>query len=156
MGTLHDTADAVKELIDAGAYSKDFDIELAYDTELLLEDAGTLQVIVVAAGLEVSVDSRYSLAYECSIDIAVRYRFGTDETDDDGKVNHNEVEAYLNLLEEIGEHLADPDNRVPSRKTLASWIGNDIRMPYVPDHIRNQRQYTGILRARYRVDKEYS
>jgi hypothetical protein len=88
------------------------------------------------------------------IDIAVRYRFGSSEQETDGSIDVDEIKVYVDLLEEIGEVLADRDNRILSDKIDAVWTGNEIRVPWVPDHLRQNRQYTGILRATYVVDKD--
>lgn len=151
---LHDIADAVKDLLDAATLSKAFDVRLAYDTELQLEDLDTLSVDLVAAGLTVSSESRSSLEYNAVLDIAVRYRFGVAEQETDGSIAVEEIAEYLELLEEIGEHLADPDNRQLATTTPATWISNEIRFPWVPEHLRNNRQYTGILRATYYAAKD--
>jgi hypothetical protein len=155
MSILHDTADAVMELLATGTFSKTIDPQVSYDTELLLENAGTLRVDVVAAALTAVADSRISLRYEAGIDIAVRYRFGLSEQETTGAVDVKEVGAFLQLLEEIGEHLATPANRHLPLKVMATWISNEIRFPWVPDHLRQQRQYTGILRATYAVAKGF-
>ncbi|MHB8953565.1 MAG: hypothetical protein ACYC4U_11395 [Pirellulaceae bacterium] len=155
MSTLHDTAEAVKALIDGATLSKAFDPRFCYDTDLPLEDAGTLHVDVVASGLSCVPDSRVSLRYEALVDIAVRYRFGTAEHETDGSIDVDEIEEYIALLEEIGELLATPGNRQLATKVTATWIGNEIRFPWVPEHMRTNRQYTGILRATYYVAKDF-
>lgn len=154
MGTLHDTAKAVRDLINSGSFTKSFEAVLSYDTDLLLEDAGDIHVDVVAGSLDCLADSRVSLQYACGIDVAVRYRFGVVEQGADGQIRISKIEEYLDLLEEIGEYLADPDNRALATKATAGWQKNDIQAPWVPEHIRTQRQYTGILRATYHVAKD--
>lgn len=154
MSTLHDTAVAVKSLLDGATLSRAFDTRFVYDTNLPLEDADELHVDLVAAGLGCTPDSRVSLRYEVAIDIAVRYRFGTSEQDTDGSIAIDEIKPYVDLLEEIGELLADPDNRKLEDQTVATWIGNEIRFPWVPEHLRQNRQYTGIIRATYVAAKD--
>lgn len=151
---LHDIADAVKDLLDAATLSKAFDVRLAYDTELQLEDLDTLSVDLVAAGLTVSSESRSSLEYNAVLDIAVRYRFGVLEQETDGSIDVEEIAEYLELLEEIGEHLAAPANRQLATTTPATWLNAEIRFPWVPEHLRSNRQYTGILRATYYAAKD--
>lgn len=152
---MHDTAEAVKALIDAATtLSKSFTPSFVYDTELPLEDADSLHVDVVLAGGSQVPDSRISLRYEVLVDVAVRYRFGTSEQETDGSIDVDEIEAYMALLEEIAELLADPDNRSLATKTTATWVGNEIRFPWVPAHLSQYRQYTGILRATYAVAKD--
>ena len=154
MSTLHDTTYAVQQLIDTGSFSRNFDPVLSYDTELILEDAGTLNVAIVPGGMIQVADSRVSLRYDVAVDVAIRYRFGTLEHDSGGAVEAAEVGALVDLLEEIAEHLAKPANRALTKKTAATWLQNEIRMPWVPEHLRQNRQYTGILRATYVVAKD--
>lgn len=154
MSTLHDIAAAVKSLLDGASLSKTLDVRLTYDTELVLEDLDTLHVDLVAAGLSTIPESRSSLEYNAQIDVAVRYRFGVLEHDTDGSIDVEEIAPYLALLEEIGEYLADPDNRRPPLKSDAVWIGNEIRAPWVPEQLRNNRQYTGIMRVTYALEKD--
>jgi len=151
MTTLHDTADAVRSQIAAGSYTLSFTPTLQYDTDLVLEDIDTLDVAIVAASLTQQADSRNSLRYEVGVDVAVRYRFGTAEHDGEGKIKTAQIEAYIGLLEEIAEELADPSNRTLTDKAAAAWIRNEFRYPWVPEHLRQNRQYTGIFRATYVV-----
>jgi len=150
-GVLHGTASAVVDLLADGTFAKEFTPEISYDTDLILEDASTIRVDVVPASLVQVPDSRVSLRYEVGVDVAVRYRFGTSDQETDGKVSVDKAGAYLALLEELAEYLADPDNRKPSTKAMAVWSSNDIRTPWVSEHLRNNRQYTGIFRANYIV-----
>jgi len=154
MSTLHDIAVAVKSLLDGASLSKTLDVRLTYDTELVLEDLDTLHVDLVAAGLSTIPESRASLEYNAQIDVAVRYRFGVLEHDTDGSIDVEEIAPYLALLEEIGEFLADPDNRRPPLKADAVWIGNELRAPWVPEQLRTNRQYTGIMRVTYALEKD--
>lgn len=154
MSTLHDTAVAVKALLDGATLSKAFDSRFVYDTNLPLEDADQLHVDIVIGGWSQVPNDRASVQNDVGIDIAVRYRFGTIEQDNDGSIAVDEIGPYLNLLEEIGDLLANPGNRILVDKIDAIWTGNEVRAPWVPDHLRQNRQYTGILRATYVVDKD--
>lgn len=156
MTTLHDTAEAVKAVIEAATLTKSFTPSFLYDTNLELPDSDTLHVDVVLAGGSMVADSRISLRYEVLVDVAVRYRFGVAEQEIDGSISLDDIEGYVGLLEEIAELLATPAYRSPSTKTMATWIGNEIRFPWVPEHLKQYRQYTGILRATYVVAKDLS
>lgn len=155
MGLLHDTAEAIRDLLNAGSFSLSFTAATTYDAELPLEDMGTLHVDVLSASMTQEPSSRSSVGYNIGVDIAVRYRFGvTDQVSATQQVDIDTVGAYIALLEEIAEHLADPDNRVLAITGKASWLRNEIRMPWVPQHMRENRQYTGIMRATYFSDKD--
>lgn len=155
MGILHDTADAVRATIATGSYSLTIEPELAYDTDLALEDADTLHVDIVPAGLTQEADSRASLAYSALIDVAVRYRYSqTQRNDTTQKVTHDNLEMYVDLLEEISEHLATPANRALTDKPKATWLRNDMKMPWLPQHLREHGQFTGIFQATYYVARD--
>ena len=157
--TLHDTAAAVTTLLNAGvaldAFTVDFTAATAYDTDLLLENADdALSVLVVPAGLACVADSRVSVRYDVGVDVALRYRFGTSDQNADGTIKIASIGTYVGVLEEVMQYLAKPANRALATKLTAGWMTNEIRYPWVPDHLRNNRQFTGIFRATYRVAVE--
>lgn len=149
----HDLAAAVVAILDAGSFILSIDPQgPTYDVDTALEDMDELHVDVVPGPLEMIPDSRVSVAYTASVDVAVRYRFGTDEQfADTGKVDVSEIYKYMLLTQQIAEEVAKPANRAPSSVPTAAWIGCEIRWPWVPDDMRQRRQYTGIVRATYRV-----
>lgn len=158
MGLLHDTAEAVRQLLNDAPLSVPVEAELCYDTELPLEDLDTLHVSVLAASLVQEPSSRASVAYNIGIDVAVRYRFGVyDQVATTRAIDVDSVGAYVSLLEEIAEHLADPDKRVLTGVAgQPAWVSNEIRFPWVPQQLREHRQYTGILRATFFCDQDLS
>lgn len=155
MGTLHDTADAVRAVLAAGSFTKSATPIVSYDTELPLDEANTIRVDVVAAGMTSESESRISLRYNVLIDVAVRFKFDpSTQIFATGKIGLSHIEGFVDYLEELAEHLAKPANRALTGKTDATWLRNEIRAPWIPEHIREHRQYTGILRATYYVAKD--
>ncbi len=155
MGILHGTTKAVRDMLAVGIFSLSIDPQVSYDAELALEDMGTLHVDVMGASLVQVPSSRISIRYDIGIDIAVRYRFGvTDQVASTQAVHIDLAGAYIDLLEELAEHLADSDNRTLSSTLSPSWSSNEMRLPWVPEHMRQNRQYTGIMRATYFADKD--
>lgn len=156
MGLLHDTAEAVRDLLDAASLSLAFDASLSYDSELPLEDLDSLHVDVLAASLLQEPASRGSVGYNIGVDIAVRYRFGVaDQVSTTQQIDVDSIGDYITLLEDIAEHLADPDNRVLTAVTgKPTWLRNEIRFPWVPQMLRENRQYTGIMRATYFAESD--
>jgi sulfite reductase beta subunit-like hemoprotein len=105
--------------------------------------------------LTAEADSRSSLAYNALIDVAVRYKFAAaTQIYATQEIDLTYIEEYVDLLEAIAEHLATPGNRALTAKTDATWLRNEMRAPWVPEHIREHRQYTGIVRATYYVAKD--
>lgn len=154
MGVLHGTAIAVRDLLNVATLSKAFAASVEYDSELSLEDLDTLAVTVVPAGITQEPMARGSVGYNVQIDIAVRYRFGvTDQDSGTQAVDIGVIGEYGQLLEEIAECVAKPENRVLQTTPPASLQRNEIRAPWVPQHLHENRQFTAIVRATYFVNK---
>jgi hypothetical protein len=137
---LIDIADAVVLEMNAGVFSQEFVAERIYNPELELEQAETLHVGVMPGSVESSVSSRITTKQEFQIDVAVRKKFDTDDA--------AQINSMLALLQEI-------DVYFQFRKLIgypdATWTKSKTKYPWVPEHLRSLRQYTGLLVLTYRV-----
>lgn len=116
------------------------------------EDVLYVDVVPVATAQEVEASSRATLAYTVPIDIAVRRKFGPDWQDQETlRINVREVDAMMFLVQEIHELF-----------TLArmqdfeagTWLETKrLVAPHKP-HLRDLRQFTGIVRVTFRVDRK--
>lgn len=147
MSVLVDIAEAVVAEINAATLTLDVEAARSYDTDALLEDLDTLRVDVVPVRLAGEMQDRGSLGREAVVDVAVRKRFGTTDTAENGLVNKSAVDELVDLVEEIDELLAGATRL--STYTGAIWQVSEIRAPWMPDHLRQNRQFTGILRVTY-------
>lgn len=147
-------AKAVTSQIDAATLSLAFTPERSYaDWELALEDADELHVdvVVVTTELATELSSRGRMKYTVPIDIGVRKRFVTAQQDDDtGRVELAEVDALMLLVEEIHELFASVSL---TDYTEATWQETKTLVAPLNKHLRENRQFTGIVRVTFRVDK---
>jgi hypothetical protein len=111
-----------------------------------------VDVVPVATAQEIEASSRSTIAYTCPVDVAVRMKFGADRQDQDtGRIAIEEVDALMLLVQEIHERftltrMQDFD--------AAAWQGTKrLVAPHKP-HLRDIRQFTGIVRVSFRVDRK--
>jgi hypothetical protein len=111
-----------------------------------------VDVVPVATAQEVEASSRSTLRYTCPIDIAVRKKVGADRQDEDtGRIVIEEIDSLMVLVQEIHElftlaRMQDFD--------AAAWQGTKrLVAPHKP-HLRDMRQFTGIVRVSFRVDRK--
>lgn len=150
-------AKGVLAMLAAATLSKTISPERSYaDWEMLLElaEEDGLRVDVVAVTTEQKTDlsSRGSSQFLIPIDIAVRRKFGVDRQDDDtGRIEIAEIDALCLLVQEIHE-LFTPLRLVDF--TAGVWQENRILVCPIKEHLRLNRQFTGIVRVTFRVDKD--
>ena len=126
------------------------------DWEDTLKDLDQLHIDVVPVGHPASeLATRGSTAYVCRIDIGIRKRFGeADQDTSTGRVGMEAVDKLVLLVERIHEHFAHSDNRRLSDTIDAAWNDTTIRSSWDRPHLREHRQFTGIIRLGYRVHQE--
>lgn len=148
---LVDVAEAVTALINAGddaaAFTPTVTATNAFETKLSLTDSETLHCDVVPFGMRHVLIARSQAQYDCDVDVGLRYVFGSSDTDTDGTVKRASVETYIDLLEQINDYCTAKSRRALSGvKTV--WRRSEM-FPWDADHLREHRQYTGILRLTY-------
>lgn len=152
MSVLVDVADAVAAEINAATLSLDVDAVRGYETDAELEDLDELRLDVVPVRLAGDMHDRGSLFREVAVDVAIRKRFGLSDQDNTGEISRESIDELVDLLEEIDDLLAGVTRL--STYSGASWFGSEVRTPWMPDHLRQQRQYTGIVRVTYNVSTD--
>lgn len=140
MSVLTDVAVAVKNEINTGVYSQAFTAVRAYVPQYELSELSDLTVTVVAKSVNVSSASRRSLQYECVVDIAIQQRCDPSDLDT--------LDNLMTLGEEIIESLAD-GKLVAMPEASCSGIGSPVA--YSMEHLRENRQFTGVIEATYLV-----
>lgn len=135
------------------------DWELKLETMDLLElqqdiDKLRIDVVVHTTLQELSMVSRGAVRYVVPVDIAVRRKFGADKADDaTGRVRIEEVDKLVKLVQEI--------NLLFSQQRLAEFQyavwdgekgGTSILACPQQSHLREKRQFTGLVRVFFRAD----
>ena len=150
---LHTIAVEVADLINQAPLSLPVGATVRYNARAELETLNEARIDVVPAELLSANASRITLEHAVGIDVVVRYRFGTISHDAvyTGDIEAVDIALWVEMLEQIAAWLADPANR---SLTSAAWVRNEIRLPWVPAHLLEHRQYTGILRAFYQAEED--
>src|SRR5688572_19427482 len=131
-------ADAITaELNDATWDGLTFEAERNYaDWDLELKDFDTLYVDVVPVDFgETELDGRNSVGYSPSVDIAIRKKFRQADLTDAGKIDLEEIDRLVLLVQEMHEFFIKPsDDTTIGRRlqtyTDASWRDTIIRSTY--------------------------
>lgn len=150
---LEKVATGVTSALVGGTFSQTFTAVRSYaDWELPLDDAAadTLRVDVVPVNNpETELQSRGQVNYKAAADIVVRKKLNVPEQDPStGRITIGQIDALVALVLEIHQfflaaRLASYDSAV--------WDKTEIRAAYIPKHLRQHRQYTGIVRVTFDV-----
>lgn len=150
---MHTVADGVRATLAAGTFTIAVTPALNYETEMLLEGLTSLRCDVVPATATFETESRNSTRYTFGIDVGLRKKFGTTDAGSGGVVSQAAIAALIELLEDMNEYLANSARRrLSASYAEAVWQGSEIRYLWIPGHLRQNHQYTGIFRATYAVD----
>lgn len=145
---LVSTADAVLNSLADQRFSQEFEPERSYaDWELPLEDSDDLHVDIVPVNSpDFELETRGSISYAPQVDIVVRKRLAQDQQEADGSFVLPEIDDLVYLVEEIAEYfVADRFSEIES----IVWQRTQILAAYKPSHLRQHRQFTGIVRLTF-------
>lgn len=142
MSTMTQVAEAVKVMVNAGAYSLPFTAERHYRPVHDLTQLQALTVSVVPQGMTIVTAGRASNQHDYRIDVAVQQKF-----DDDGPAA---LDPLMAVVEEIADHMRF--------KRLASlpeaiWVKTENVPIYAPEHLEQHRVFTSVLTLTYRIVK---
>jgi len=157
--TLVDIAAAIAAELDAAALSVEFTPQWSFaDWDLELKDLDTLSVDVVPVNFTEEQETQGSWLVTCTVDIGVRKRFDArQQVAATGRNARDEISTLVDLLQQIAEFWmpAQPDysGRKLADIPLATWQETKIKTAHVPRHLREMRQYTGIVQVVYEVEK---
>lgn len=151
---LVQVADAVTAAIAGHDFGIEFACERSYpDWDSELKETGCLRVDVLPVRhTESTLNTRGSVAYNCLTEIGIRRKFGQGEQQVvNGRIELSEVDRLVYLVEQIHELLCGWDKRQLAADI--AWQDTEIRASYVPPHLKDWRQFTGIIAATYRVTR---
>jgi hypothetical protein len=151
---LIQAADAVVTAINAATLPLEFKCKRSYadwDMELSDTDADRLRVDVVPVlhdndGLQ----DRGAVEYLCPVDVGIRKRISQDDQATGGEVDNDAIDPLVELLEGIFELFAA--SRLEDF-TDATWSVGEVRSSHNREHLRQWRQFTGIVRITFNVRK---
>ena len=140
MSVITNIADAITASLNNEEFSQDFTAERLHQPSFDLTELDTLRVSVVPKSLTITNATRQHSFFDCAIDIGIQKRIANDA----------EVDALLDLVQEIADHLrhkrlADEPN--------AAWLAIEHDPVVASEHLDQNRQLTSVLTATYRVKR---
>lgn len=146
-------AEAIKDELKRNELSQSYELQRTYaDFKLELESAGPLRIDVVNVTTETesTLAARGKLQWMCKTDIAIRKRFDQAARDDaTGYLPTREVDPLVFLVQEVVELFC------PTILPNCEGTWETTKIVVCPDntHLRDLRQFTGIVRIEHRIDK---
>lgn len=136
----------------------DWDMKLEAMDLLVLRECDKLRVDAVAHTTQqaAKLSARGKIQYTVPIDIAIRRKFGADKQNEDtGRIEIEEIDGLVLLVQQI--HLLFTKERLAlDGFNFAVWDeeGGGTNIVVNPDqkHLREHRQFTGIVRVFFRAD----
>jgi hypothetical protein len=154
---LADCAQAVADALNnaiAGTFSKEFEAVRSYaDWELPLEEnqGGNLMVDVVPnSQLTTDVETHGSLKYGPAVDVVVRLGLGPERRKASGRFNIEEIDELALFVLEIAQYFAISRFGDSDQFSFDAEVGTKILAAYMPSHLRQNHQFTGIVRIPFR------
>ena len=138
MALLIDIADAVAAELNNAELSQEFTAKVNLKPEFELKDLKNLKVTVVHKSLKFSGATRQESAKEVQIDIGVQKK----------TADPDQLAELLQLVEEIAG-VFDRKRLAGYQKAVCVGIENDPI--YDPEHLRQYRQFTGVITLKFRV-----
>lgn len=143
----------------AGAFARQIVTQREYDTNLELEDTDIISVMAIPMLWKRHRESNGTWMRDVRMEILVRKRFA-------GDIEAVDLDDYFALCEDVDNYLADPDNQVLTTMTTAEYIEpdeedadreivNKLGVLWLPKHLNQYRQFTGIVRVAYHVTQNY-
>lgn len=136
-------ADAVVDALNEGPDEGEFSIPFVAVRKALpllkLEEMGDgLHVTVVPRSVTSSMLDRATDEHDVGVDVAIQQHF-------EPQVDVQDIDDQVALVAEIRAFL--------NRKAMAgaSWVGTQSNPIYSPDHLREMRVFTSVLKLSYKV-----
>lgn len=151
MSLFNPLADAVVALLNAQTFSQQFTATRVYDSTRALETLGTLRVDVILGDRKSTPLDRSRQKDDIRVEVAVRQVVSrsaglTEET--------AILDGLVALVEELDAFLSARANRRPPGAEWAGWQGSELVYPFLPAHVRDNRQFTSLLRLSYFVVRD--
>jgi hypothetical protein len=150
---LVSTADAVLNALADHRFSQEFEPVRSYaDWELPLEDQDQLHADVVPVGSpDMELETRGSVGYVPQVDIVIRKRLASDQQEADGTLILPDIDDLVFLVQEIAEYfMADRLSEFDE----AAWERTQMLAAFKPSHLRQYRQFTGIVRLTFKAQTD--
>ena len=139
---ITDIAQAVTDELNGGSFSLGFTAERKAVPMVKLSEMDSLHVTVVPREVESAALDRTRDSHEVKVDIAVQQRVASLENDD--------IDPLMALVREIADFL---NRRNVGGPAGAGWKKTENKPVYSPEHLREMKQFTGVLTLTYQVTR---
>jgi len=140
-----DVADAVAAELNGHSFSQEFTATRTYaDWDEELTNSILRCDLVPVASMQTDLETRGSVSYLCSVDIGLRKKL---DAGSGGHVTAATVDDLVRLVEEVHEWT------IGRELDIATWDSTVLVAAFVPEHLRQMNQFTGIVRITYSVSK---
>ena len=104
------------------------------------------RVLVVGGGNSAGQGALFLARYAREVDIVIRQRLAEHQQEADGSLVLPEIDDLIYLVEEMAEHFVV--DRFSQFESVV-WQRTQILAAYKPSHLRQHRQFTGIIRLTF-------
>ena len=129
----------------SAGWSQSFVAQRKYLPKVELSDTDTLHVTVAISGWRKQPDSRSTWAHEFDVDIGIQYR----ASDKSAEEATDKFDALLLLCQQIGDTYEDTRPTISDCVLTSVEYGGPTGLPYVPQHINELNQFTGVIRLTF-------
>lgn len=155
---LIQVADALVDTLNAMAwsgttYEARLSFAAAYDEELSDgdEEAIQLDVIVPEEFDDVSLDTRGTIKRVATFDVVIRRKFRQQDNDAAGAIDTDQLKELI----ELGEKLSKAATFARMTDAAdAAWTDSDHNPIYRRDHLRQLRQFTGVVAITFEIESD--
>jgi len=142
MSLLADTAQAVVDALNAGAFSQALKATRGYRPEFELREMDRLHVTVVPGDMAEERFDRQHMEFSPKADVAVQKKVDVG--------NVAEIDALMDLTQEIADFLRDQPLTLADG-SQARWAGAEWSTPYAPEELKARHLFVAVLTLTYAV-----
>ena len=153
-----EVAKAIALEIDNHTFTLNPEVHRRYmqEKDLLLKNNDDLRIDVQVGDCTTHIITRAETKYLCRTDIAVRKRFvQAEEVAETGEIDTDEIDRLILLVQQIHDFFSrnseDGSGRRLATFNDAAFESVEFTPLYFPAHLREHRQFTGIVVVEYGV-----
>lgn len=151
---LLQTCDAIKNAIAAVDWGVEFDLSRGYlDADATLEELDRLRVDVVVpeAWDDHQLDTHGDESYVCTIEVAIRKRFGLEQQNQAAEgIRTEEVDALVNFVSTMSRYFT-ADRLTDFSTENVSWQSVNLTQLYSRAQLTESRQFTAIIEFTFEI-----
>lgn len=142
-------AAAVVTLLGTGSFTPAITPQRTAVVDPSMADVAAIKAFVVPRGLSRTFATKVMRDEQHRVSIVVMKKVGQTNN----LPNLSEVDALLDLAEDVCDYVEDPDQRVLSLSSgaKASLTGVEFEPLYIPDHLLKASTFTSVQTATYRI-----